>query len=55
MVKNNVKAWLFLLPAVAFLAVFMVYPIFDVLVYSFEEGYNFTSQTYNGIGFFNYS
>ena len=55
MVKNNLKAWLFLLPAVAFLAVFMVYPIFDVLVYSFEEGYNFTSQTYNGIGIFNYS
>lgn len=55
MVRNNIKAWLFLLPAVAFLAVFMVYPIFDVLVYSFEEGYNFTSQTYNGLGLYNYS
>ncbi|MBQ2656940.1 MAG: sugar ABC transporter permease [Erysipelotrichaceae bacterium] len=53
--KNNLKGWIYLLPALIFTGVFMVYPLFDVLVYSFEEGYNFASQTYNGIGLFNYS
>ncbi len=53
--NNNKKAWLYLLPAVLFLAVFMVYPLIDVLVYSFEEGYNSASQTYLGIGAYNYS
>ncbi len=54
MEKNNLKAWLYLLPAMLFLGVFMVYPLIDVLIYSFEEGYNFVSQTYFGIGFYNY-
>ncbi|MBR2522918.1 MAG: sugar ABC transporter permease [Clostridiales bacterium] len=55
MIRNNNKAWLYLLPAIAFLVVFMVYPMIDVFVYSFEERYNFTSQTYSGIGLFNFS
>lgn len=54
MEKNNPKGWLYLLPAIAFLGVFMVYPLIDVLIYSFEEGYNFASQTYFGIGSYNY-
>ena len=33
----------------------MVYPLFDVLIYSVEEGYNFASQTYFDIGFYNFS
>ncbi len=37
-----------------FIGVFMVYPLIDVLIYSFEEGYNSVSQTYFGIGFYNY-
>ena len=53
--KNNLKGWLYLLPAIIFVGVFMVYPLIDVLVYSFEEGYNFASQTYDGIGLYNYS
>ncbi len=53
--KKNLKAWLYLLPAILFLGFFMVYPLIDVLVYSFEEGYNFTSQTHMGIGLYNYS
>ena len=53
--NNNNKAWLYLLPALAFLGVFMVYPLFDVIIYSLEEGYNFASQTYFGIGKYNYS
>ena len=35
--KNNMKAWLYLLPAILFLGVFMVYPLIDVCVYSVEE------------------
>ena len=33
----------------------MIYPLSDVFVYSFEEGYNFASQTYFGAGLYNYS
>lgn len=54
MKKNNLKAWLYLIPAFVFLGVFMVYPLIDVLVYSFEEGYNFASQTSFGTGAYNY-
>jgi multiple sugar transport system permease protein len=53
--KKNLTAWLCLLPAIAFLGVFMVYPLVDVLIYSFEEGYNFASQSFWGTGFYNYS
>ena len=55
MKKNNLKGWLYLLPAILFLGIFMIYPLIDVLVYSFEEGYNFASQTYSGVGLYNYS
>ena len=55
MEKRNLKAWLYLLPAILFLGVFMVYPLVDVLIYSFEEGYNSAAQTSFGIGFYNYS
>ena len=55
MEKNNLKAWLYLLPAIAFLGVFMVYPLIDVFIYSFEEGYNSASQTFFGVGTYNYS
>ena len=49
------KSWLYLLPAIVFLGVFMVYPLVDVFIYSVEESYNFASQTYRGVGLFNYS
>lgn len=55
MEKNNLKGWLYLLPAMLFLGVFMVYPLIDVFIYSFEEGFNFASQTYYGVGLYNYS
>ena len=54
MEKNNPKGWLYLLPAFAFLGIFMVYPLVDVLIYSFEEGFNFASQTHFGVGSYNY-
>ncbi len=52
--KNNLKAWLYLLPAIILLGVFMVYPLIDVFVYSFEENYNFVTQKFTGVGFENY-
>ena len=54
MEKQNRKGWLYLLPAMLFLGVFMVYPLIDVFIYSFEEGYNSASQTFFGIGLYNY-
>ncbi len=54
MQNNKFKAWLYLLPAFVFLGIFMVYPLIDVFVYSFEEGYNSASQTYFGTGIYNY-
>jgi len=53
--NDNLKGWLYLLPAILFLGVFMVYPLIDVFVYSFEEGYNSASQTFFGVGTYNYS
>ena len=55
MEQQSKKGWLYLLPAFAFLGAFMVYPLIDVFVYSFEEGFNFASQTYSGVGTFNFS
>ncbi|MBR0478739.1 MAG: sugar ABC transporter permease [Solobacterium sp.] len=53
--KASIKPWLYLLPALVFLSIFMVYPLFDVLVYSVEEGYNSASQTFFGVGLYNYA
>ena len=52
---DSIKGWLYMLPAIVFLGLFMVYPLIDVFVYSFEEGYNSASQTYFGTGLYNYS
>ncbi len=52
--NNNKKAWLYLLPASIFIGTFMIYPLIDVLIYSFEEGYNSASQTFFGVGLYNY-
>ena len=54
MENRSMKGWLYLLPAVIFLGVFMVYPLIDVLICSFEEGFNFASQKYYGVGSYNY-
>ena len=53
--RKSWKGWLYLLPAILFLGVFMVYPLVDVFVYSAEEGYNSASQTYFGVGLYNFS
>lgn len=54
-IMGTLSGWLYLAPALAFLVFFMVYPLIDVFIYSFEEGYNSASQTYFGIGGYNYS
>lgn len=54
MEKNNLKGWLYLLPAFLFLGVFMVYPLIDVFIYAFEEDFNFVTQMYKGVGFGNF-
>ena len=55
MEKQNRKGWLYLLPAILFLSAFMVYPLIDVFIYSLEEGFNFASQSFSGVGLYNYS
>ncbi|MCM1267640.1 MAG: hypothetical protein NC302_07015, partial [Bacteroidales bacterium] len=55
MEEKNWKGWLYLLPALLFLGAFLIYPLIDVFVYSFEEGYNSASQTFFDIGGYNYS
>ena len=54
MEKKSLKGWLYLLPALLFLGVFLVYPLVDVFIYSFEEGYNSASQIFFGVGMYNY-
>ena len=53
--RKNPKGWLYLLPAILFLGVFMVYPLVDVFIYSFEQKFNFASQSFDGVGLYNYS
>lgn len=55
MKSNNMKAWLYLLPAILFIGMFMVYPLVDVFIYSLEEGYNSASGSFFGVGAYNYS
>ncbi len=53
--KRNAKAWLYLLPALLFLGVFMIYPLVDVVVYSLEENFNSVSREFTGVGLENFS
>ena len=54
METNNKKAWLYLLPALIFIGVFLLYPLIDVFIYSVLEEYNFASGDYTGVGLFNF-
>ncbi len=53
--KSILRAWLYLLPALLFLGVFLVYPLVDVMIYSVEEGYNSTSGASFGVGLYNFA
>lgn len=52
---RDARALPYLLPALAFLGLFLLYPLFDVVVYSLEEGFNSASQSSYGIGAYNFS
>lgn len=54
MEKNNYKGLLYILPAFLLLGFFLIYPLFDVFVYSFEENYSFVSGLSTGTGLYNY-
>ncbi len=54
MKKNNLKAWLYLLPAILFLGVFMVYPLIDVCIYAVEESHDPVTGLVNSIGLGNF-
>ncbi len=49
--KNQWKAWLYLLPALAILAVFTVWPIINTVRISFLEDYNFLTQKGGEVSF----
>ena len=53
MKNKNLKAWLYLLPAILFLGVFMVYPLIDVCVYSVEQSWS-ANGTVASIGLGNF-
>ncbi len=53
-INKNLKGWLYLAPAFIFVGVFMIYPLIDVFIYSLEEGYNFASGEFWGVGIYNY-
>ena len=56
--KNQWKAWLYLLPALAILAVFTVWPIINTIRISFMNGFNYADSTLGKsfeFGFANYS
>lgn len=48
------KGYLYLIPALVFLALFTIYPIFNTIITAFKENYNAVSSTYDGFGFFNF-
>ncbi len=51
---RNIKGYIYILPALLLLGFFMIYPLIDVLIYSFEEGYSFVGGKPFGIGLYNY-
>ncbi len=52
---KKLKPWLYLLPAILFIGLFLVYPLIDVFIYSLEEGFSFASQRSSGVGLYNFS
>ncbi len=54
-IRHITQSWLYMLPAAVFLCAFMLYPLADVVIYSMEEGYNFASGRYIGVGWYNFS
>lgn len=52
--KRDYNAYLYLLPAFALMAVFVIYPVVNTLVTSFKEGYRFLTGSFVKFSFQNY-
>lgn len=52
--RYSLKGWIYLLPSLFFLIAFMIYPLFDVFIYSFEENFNSIEKVYTGVGIANF-
>ncbi len=50
----NQKGYLYMLPALVFLAVFTIYPIFNTVIIAFKNNYNSLTDSYDGVGFANF-
>lgn len=46
--RNNLKAWLYLLPAIILLSVFTFYPIINAFILVFLENYRYIDGSYTG-------
>ncbi len=54
--SNNTKAWLYLAPALIFLFIFTIYPVFNTFFISFQSGYNYLNPfDYGTFTFGNYT
>ena len=54
-VLKKQNGWLFLLPALFFMAIFTFYPIVNSLIQAFKENYNPLAGTFDGWGFGNFA
>lgn len=52
--KKNPAGYLYLLPVLAAVGIFTVYPLFQVFAMSFFQGYDFSSGKFQSLGFANY-
>ncbi len=52
--NNNLKAWLYLSPALILLAVFTFYPLISTIGIAFLEDYHYIKQTHDGFGLGNF-
>ena len=52
--RTFVEPFIYLLPFIIVVSVFMLYPIITVFLNSFLEEYNYLANTYSGFGLGNY-
>ncbi|HOI46767.1 MAG TPA: sugar ABC transporter permease [Bacilli bacterium] len=53
--KNNLKAWLYLAPALILMAIFIFYPLFNTILIAFKEKYNYMTGEFTQFGFGNFA
>ena len=49
--KNNWKAWLYLAPTIILMLIFTIYPLFNTIIISFLDNYEYTSGSFAGTTF----